>query len=155
MEVPKDKFFKLDPKMRMFILMHEFAHEEYKKMPQPPPVDHEAENKKYFENFPFDEQVVRDFLQCYFKDVDMQTVKLSDILCYPNYRYGFKITNVTVGKGIHKGGYIMGEDFEVNEDEVYVTHDDMYGLAGGVYTTVMQRKDGVNKIIKQYCHARS
>ncbi|HWY11944.1 MAG TPA: hypothetical protein VN026_11495 [Bacteroidia bacterium] len=157
METNKDKFKKLSVEQRMFMLMHEFiAHN----MPPRPYIDHEAEQKKYFENFPFDEQAVRDFLKCrkelgYYENIDIQTVKLSDILSYPDYNYGFRILNVTVGKGTHKGGYVIPENYEVNEDEVYVTYNNMYNLAGGVYTVIMQRKDGVNKLIKSYCHARS
>lgn len=77
------------------------------------------------------------------------------MLNYPDDRGGFRILNVTIGKGTHDTKYIVNKNYEVNENEVYITYNTIYNLCGGVYTSVMTRINGKNKIIKEYCHALS
>jgi hypothetical protein len=116
-------------------------------------------------NFPLDEQAVRDFISCkkelgYFENSNPQTDKLSDMIDYPDAKYGFRIINVTVGKGkhntmIHGGHKLLDSEYDVNEDEVYITYNTQQMLSGGKFTVVMQRKNGKNKLIKSYTHSRS
>ena len=121
--------------------------------------------RQYFSKFPFDEKAVRDFLSCkkeqgYFKKHDTRIAKLSDMLTYPDGKHGFRILNITVGKATHNtmiyGGHeLLDHNYEVNEDEVYITFNTIQILSGGIYTEVMQRNNGKNKIIKGYTHVRS
>lgn len=162
LSIPKSAL-KMDINQRMIMIFHEFAHKvRNENSKYEVKINHAEENKKYFENFPFDEQAVRDFLKCKqelggFSDCDVYNDKLITMLNYPNDRYGFRILNVTVGKGTHVKewhGY-KEREYQVKENEVYITYNDMYNLCGGIYTCVMTRIDGKNKIIKSYCHARS
>ncbi len=110
MEDKKSKF-ELTPQQRMTMLLHEFEFSQQQEMnkyakPMGTREQIETKNKEYFANFPFDEQAVRDFLSCkkelgYFKNFDVNTAELSDMLRYPDYGVGFRIINVTVGKGTH------------------------------------------------------
>ncbi len=158
--IPKSAF-KMSTEQRLTYLLHECAakvsHDTQKFRKQ---IDYKAENIKYFENFPFDEQAVRDFLKCkqeggYFSSHDVYNDKLIDMLNYPDDRGGFRILNVTVGKGTHDNKCFGNKNYEVNENEVYITYNTMYNLCGGIYTSVMTRINGKNKIINGYCHARS
>lgn len=155
------KNLKLTPELRMFILMHEYSHihqieKEVTNMQQ-----RNAKNKKYFLNFPFDEKVVREFLSCkkekgYFKLLDVTTIELSEMLKCPDYGGGFRIINVTIGKGIHNPILPFSKTtYNVNEDEVYITYNTQQMLSGGIYTTVMKKENGINRIIKEFIHSRS
>ena len=134
MEEKKSKF-ELTPQQRMFMLMHEFSFAQQQEMnkhakPMDTKEQIEAKQKEYFANFPFDEQAVRDFLRCkkekgYFEKYDVMTAPLIDMLTFPDYKYGFRILNVTVGKGTHNtmmyGGHeLLDKNYEVNENEVYM-----------------------------------
>lgn len=158
--LPKSAF-KMSTEQRLTYLLHEYAvktsHDTQKFRKQ---IDYAEENKKYFENFPFDEQAVRDFLKCKqeggsFSKHDVYNDKLITMLNYPDDRYGFRILNVTVGKGTHDTKCFGNKTYEVNENEVYITYNTIANLCGGKYTSVMTRINGENKIIKEYCHARS
>ena len=151
---------------RMSIFLHEYsAHSRFEMSKYAKPVDTkeqvEAKQKEYFANFPFDEQAVRDFLSCYgyFGKHDVMTAPLSDILRFPDYKYGGRILNVTVGKGTHNtmmhGGGEFDINYDVNENEVYITYDTTDILSGGIFTAVMQRGNGENKITERFTHSRS
>ncbi len=164
------KSINLTPQQRMVLLLHEYGFSQQHKMskyakPADTKEQMEAKQKEYFLNFPFDEQAVRDFLSCkkekgYFEKHDVTIDELSDMLRYPDYKYGFRIINVTVGKGTHNtmmhGGHeLLDQNYEVDEDEVYITYNTQQMMSGGKFTEVMQRKNGKNKIIKGYTHSRS
>jgi hypothetical protein len=156
---------------RMLLLLHEISSSQHYAMSKyEKPMDTQeqikAKQKNYFDNFPFNEQATRDFLaflkeRGWFEKYDVMADSLSDILIYPNYsRGGFRILNVTVGKGVHNtnmyGGHeLLDHNYEVNEGEVYITYNTTSCLSGGIFTAVMERKDGINKIIKEYTHSRS
>ena len=170
MEENKNKF-KITPSQRLFILLHEYGVKQNIKQEnnmeniEKLKLDFETKQKEYFDKFPFNEQAVRDFLACkkeggYFMNFDVNKAKLSDLLTYPDYQYGFRILNVTVGKGVHntnmhRGHHLLDKNYDVNEDEVYITYNTQQMMSGGKFTAVMQRKDGKNKIIKSFTHSRS
>jgi hypothetical protein len=100
---------------------------------------------KYFENFPYDETIVRTFLKAlqkrgWYKDVDIDNTPLIEMLSSPNGR-GDKIISLTKGPGIHYSsifadrGVLMTH--EVKEGEVYITLNTMRPLAGDCRTYVM------------------
>ena len=163
MEEKKSKF-ELTPQQRMTMLLHEFAFSQQQEMNKyTKPMDTreqiESKNKEYFANFPFDEQAVRDFLSCkkekgYFEKYDVTTAELSEMLRYPDYGGGFRITNVTVGKGTHHTNMFGNKSYEVNENEVYITYNTQQMLSGGKFTAVMKRENCKNEIIKGYTHSR-
>ena len=166
----EEKKFKLTTEQRMTILLHEIAFSQQQEMnkyakPMDTKEQVEAKQKEYFAKFPFDEQAVRDFLGCkkeqgYFEKHDVMTAPLSDMLTFPDYKYGFRILNVTVGKGTHNtmmyGGHeLLDKNYEVNENEVYITYNTQQMLSGGKFTVIMKRENGKNEIIKGYTHSRS
>ncbi len=168
MEDRKQKF-ELTPKQRICMLMHEFGFYQQKEMNKYAKLDTkqqvEAKQKEYFANFPFDERAVRDFLSCkkekgYFDKHNVMTDPLNDMLTFPDYKYGFRILNVTVGRGTHNtmmyGGHeSLDKNYEVNDNEVYITYNTQQMLSGGKFTEVMKRENGKNEIIKEYTHSRS
>ncbi len=166
----KSKEIKLTTEQRLVLFWHEQAHRQQNIMSKfAKPMDTqqqvEAKQKQYFSNFPFDEQATRDFLGCfnvggYFEKHDVKNDELSDMLRFPDYKYGFRILNVTVGKGTHNtmmygGDELLDQNYEVNENEVYITYNTQQMLSGGKFTVVMKRENGKNEIIKQYTHSRS
>jgi hypothetical protein len=114
---------------------------------------------KYFENFPYDETIVRTFLKArqklgWHKDVDIDNTPLIEMLSSPDAR-GDKIISLTKGPGTHYSsihtnrGVLMTH--EVKEGEVYITLNTMRVMAGDCRTYVMVDGD----IIKSYLLAMS
>jgi hypothetical protein len=163
MEEKKAKF-ELTPQQRMNLLLHEFAFSQQERKTSTKHVytqeQIEAKNKEYFEKFPFDEKAIRDFLTCkkelgYFKKFDVTIAELSEMLQCPDCRHGFRIINVTVGKGMHDTKMVGNKKYEVNENEVYITYNTQSMLSGGIFTAIMKRENGKKEIIKVYTHSRS
>jgi hypothetical protein len=154
--------FRSLPDQRMNYLLHEYASfvSNISNMQTSPSPDFKTSQKEYFDNFPFDEQAVRDFLGCkkekgYFEKFDTKKDKLSDMLRYPLAGGGFRILNVTIGPGTHNTIFFGNKNYEVKEGEVYITYNTRQTLSGGVFTAVMERNNGDNKIIKGFTHSRS
>ena len=107
--------------------------------------------KEYFDNFPYDETVVRNFLKSlkkrgFYKEVDIDNTPLIDMLSSPEGR-GPRIISITKDKGIHYSSiYPLHEGetsmfkHEVNEGETYITFNTMRAMAGDCSTYVI--KDG-------------
>lgn len=120
-------------------------------------------DKDYFANLPFKEETVRNVIASlkdsgYFgkTDFDPQTVDLAKMLAPPDQRRGVRIVGLTEGQGKHKPRHMFVQtEYDVPENEVFVTIDDSAPLAGSVTTYRFQRtKDGLN-LLERYVHARS
>lgn len=115
--------------------------------------------QEYFDNFPYDESIVRLFLKAlqkrgWYKGVDIDNEKLSDMISSPDGG-GPRIIALTKDSGTHYSSmYVNGPSFcshEVKEGETYITFNTMRVLSGDCTTYVM--KDG--EIVNGYLLAMS
>ena len=116
-------------------------------------------NKEYFNNFPYDENVVRLFLKAlqkrgWYEGVDIDNTPLYEMISSPEGRSA-RIVSLTKDSGIHHSSIHNGVtplySHEVKEGETYITFNTMRALSGDCITYVM--KDG--EIINSYLLARS
>jgi len=123
----------------------------------------EESKEKYFANLPFKEETVRDVIASlkdngYFgkADFDPKTVDLAEMIAPPNQMRGVRIVGLTEGQGKHKPEHMfVMQEWDVPENEVFVTIDDTAPLAGSVATYRFQRAEGGLKLVQRYVHARS
>ena len=103
--------------------------------------------QEYFDNFPYDETIVRTFLKAlqkrgFYKDVDIDNTPLYEMITSPDGR-GSRIISLTKDSGIHYSS-ITGNSplysHEVKEGETYITFNTMRAMSGSCITYVM--KDG-------------
>ena len=113
----------------------------------------------YFNNFPYDESVVRSFLKAlqkrgWYEGVDIDNTLLHQMISSPEGR-GARIISLTKDIGIHNSSMRIGDaslcSHEVKEGEVYITFNTMSVLSGDCTTYVM--KDG--EIVNRYLLAMS
>ncbi len=117
------------------------------------------QEQEYFDNFPYDETIVRTFLKAlqkkdWYKGVDIDNTPLSEMLSSPQGR-GPRIVSLTKDSGIHESSIHVGghslHSHEVKEGEVYITFNTMRALSGSCTTYIM--KDG--EIVGGFLLARS
>ena len=108
------------------------------------------------------EQTVRNFLLAmkkfgYFRDVDVITLPLEELIARPDAGRGFRITAITRNTGTHKAYYKVHTlaSFEVKEGETYVTVNTIAPMSGSVTTYKMEIVDGEYTITAHFCHMRS
>lgn len=112
----------------------------------------------YFDNFPYEESVVRLFLKAlqkrgWYEGVDIDNTPLHQMISSPEGR-GARIISLTKDNGIHHSclyGNTPLYSHEVKEGEVYITFNTMRAMTGNCTTYVM--KDG--NIVNGYLLARS
>jgi hypothetical protein len=124
----------------------------------------QAQRDEYIANLPYEEATVRDVIAAlkesgyfYKGDFDPQTVNLGEILAPPTQRMGgVRIIGLTEGPGRHEPEHMfVHQQYDVPENEVFVTIDDTAPLAGRVATYRFERKDKGLKLKEMYTHVMS
>jgi len=115
----------------------------------------------YFNNLPFKESTVRQFLQTlvdqkwfYRFPHDLNRDPIWEIIDPPELKRGLRILKVSEGEGVHTYKDFDGiTEYPMGEDDVYITLNDHATLAGGEYTFHLKRVDDNKlKLISQDTH---
>lgn len=123
----------------------------------------EQEKKYYLSLIPID-HIIRDFLgllkeaQFFYKaDFDPELIDLDKVLSPPDSNHGFRITSVVdkQGERLSVRDIGFGRPATAKDDEIHIRVNNMYNLAGGIYSFVLKPVNGKLKIVERKTIMRS